>query len=350
MQFAFVLLLGTFLNVGIQAVTAKAIPEWKCRVCEDAFQTWHDRFPCLGSKFEKDYSLTTLSEGMEMCKDPLLRCGDIEDEIKRKACFAMLRELRRNPQLSKEVWEGLMTHGNNWDVCNKIGKCPDRKLAEECVKIFESPNCKSNPLCDGFAVCEEPCYLCVWLTKYLPLFQEICKPRWAYFKGKKENDGAGFYGLGKDKKKVYTGLKSSKDKALEPTAEFAAFQVTPDYTIGYENGPRDDAELMDACFEAYEYLEGSYKGRYFAALKQFVTVRPDAQDAEASDMWDANTACKCAGKCELKPFESLGLIETCRYDQSTENYLKQFVFKGPPKFEDEEATPPPPVIPGAPPS
>lgn len=39
-----------------------------------------------------------------------------------------------------------------------------------------------------------------------------------------------------------------------------------------------------------------------------------AVDRLEGNMWDANIACKCLGRCPLDRFETLGLAEPCAYD------------------------------------
>ncbi|GAB5353564.1 hypothetical protein AAMO2058_000046400 [Amorphochlora amoebiformis] len=78
------------------------------------------------------------------------------------------------------------------------------------------------------------------------------------------------------------------------------------------------------CYAMWGRLWRSRKGRYFSSWKRDVSATYDLEDGLHGMAWDANTACKCMGKCSIQPNEDLQLIDACSYsieDEARMRYL-----------------------------
>lgn len=150
-------------------------PGLKCRVCEDAVQTWHDQFPCLGNSA---WLPGPLSPGVEGCLKPLFSCGRLHGRLQ-EACLSVATTLRSDSKAA-QIWTSLKKGGDAYATCYDLKMCAERDAGEslaKCHAAFEEEACIDDIYCKAFPTqCEDGCYLCTWLLKSWPVFQEACRP------------------------------------------------------------------------------------------------------------------------------------------------------------------------------
>ena len=154
-------------------------PSRTCRICEDVAQTYHDRYACAGN----DIDMWGASDNplIPACETPIFQCEKLTGDIK-EACQAMEFEFVDNYDQARLLWMSQMEFGQHYDTCVKLGKCesdpnPEEKEYSSCHQVFQTEHAKYDILDPAFTSnCTEECYLCNWLVKEWPLFQEICTP------------------------------------------------------------------------------------------------------------------------------------------------------------------------------
>lgn len=242
-----------------------------------------------------------------------------------------------------------MLTNDAYKTCQELGRCapdPDPVTPSDCHRDFMDESCGKNPTCTNFTRnCEESCYLCNWLVRDWPLFQEVCKPLGAelpqsvplptdklptsFLETVASTRGHKRSAVGERLARVGAGAQSQTLNPAHDIAQLAAIAAQ-------QQRQRDDGEgrvtslqsgytLPQECFRMWNEIRVSMKARYFASWKNYVGVQQDTLDRLNSNMWDANVACKCLGRCDLNRFEDLGLLESCRYEAADERMM-QYVF------------------------
>jgi hypothetical protein len=150
-----------------------------CRICEDVAQTYHDVYQCAGN--DVDAWGPGNDPLFSACEQPKFACEKLTGDLA-QACQAMETELYEDDDKARTLWMAQMEFGSSYGTCVKLGRCEVDPAPEEheytpCHQVFKSEEGKNDFLHAGFTSnCTEECYLCNWLVREWPLFQEICVP------------------------------------------------------------------------------------------------------------------------------------------------------------------------------
>lgn len=197
--FQFVLCVN-ILRIGAQPDTSPSPPAdknitWKCQLCEDVLQTYHNRYRCAGEILE---SVPDQDGGPPTCAQSLFSCEDLSGELqsdclKLEAELAALESmpadflsLGKTPHLPKHLGypaSYAALHIREVDAayktCAKLKYCEEDSASnslQPCHLTFNHPLCITDPMCKDFSTkCASNCYLCTWLVREWPRFQEYCK-------------------------------------------------------------------------------------------------------------------------------------------------------------------------------
>ena len=419
-----------------------------CRICEDVAQTYHDAYRCAGENVDLWGPGNT--PGFPACDQALFTCDKLTGDIA-EACRHMEAEFIDDEAQMRVLWMSQMEFGKAYETCVKLDKCdadpqpdPEDQVLTECHKVFNSPLGQHNMLHPEFTVsCTEECYLCTWLVREWPMFQEICTPPGTSMKnsidpdretirleaiasinkaerlqklrqGKVEDDddeGVSFvqhrarqwgsaqsqpqraarsqlsdaaimsqrhrsYNHFLAERNAATVDEASVDEAgdvfLESGVEVRAsaggmarawskhtqraiqqtlqsqaadhsaapasvYGANKDLQYSLIRSDTDDTmggpqlggtDLSADCFSMWRYFQRSRKAKFFSSWKRRIGIEITPADVARSNLWDANIVCKCLGQCDLDPFEHLGLIKQCRYDDR-DRIAMEYVFPQP---------------------
>lgn len=170
---------GLLLLLAMAAMGQAANPSLRCRVCEDVAQTWHDSYRCAGESLELWSG--SPDAPAQACDQPRFSCEQLAGDLA-YSCRQMESEFIDDDAAARILWKSQMEFGQSYQTCVKLGRCeadpaPEEGAMHPCHEAFSSEEGKNNILFPGFTQsCTEECYLCGWLVREWPLFQEICTP------------------------------------------------------------------------------------------------------------------------------------------------------------------------------
>lgn len=357
-----------------QGAAPRSDVPWRCRVCEDAVQTWHDQFPCAGGFLDWGDPRSLSLPG---CQGPAFKCNSLGGVL-RDACLSMQEELSVTDGLkAKTLWESMMLHDDPYRACIDIEKCPTEPSIEDkdtwsgCLRTFRDNSTLNRPYSKEYEKeCEEPCYLCLFLVKFWPLFGETCRPEGAQLPQSVPlpNDvgpGAasalvetaarsrGFYDSQQQQQQrsgqvggllptpAVPGVTGDAERFADVAQGASAVSRARARAAAYErmaaaaaarsgaapSGEEQMTELQTGltlpkeCFARWKEIERTPRARYFVSWKKYVNVLPNNLDRLEGRMWDANVVCKCLGHCDVSRFEDLGMMDACRYGDVEEQMM-----------------------------
>lgn len=415
------------------SLVAARNPSRTCRICEDVAQTYHDSYRCAGE--DVDLWGPGDAPSIPACDQAKFACDKLTGDLS-EACATMEHSFVEDTDLARSLWTAQMEFGRPYDTCVKMGKCerdpnPFEGDLTPCHAVFNSVDGQHDPLLPAFtSSCSEECYLCTWLVREWPLFQEICTPEGTRLPNSIDPDRSivkinAEHGLEaaaeaeqqevqqeaflehqhqQELQAEHAGnlpvplqqriIRRGEDDALmrhtyasqlESRASDAgadevfleesidlrsnsrsasraqsqsqsnakgmarawskattraihgvlSAQSRPHKDLLYstpgdeEEGPAlTESSFRDDCFIMWRYFARSRKAKFFASWKRNIGTERTPADVERSNNWDANVVCKCLGQCELDPFEHLGLIRACRYDDKDRTAM-DFAFPNP---------------------
>ena len=426
------LLLAVLALLGCTLVVDARNPSRTCRICEDVAQTYHDAYRCAGE--DVDLWGPGDAPSIPACDQAKFACDKLTGDLS-QACATMESSFMEDNELARSLWTSQMEFGRPYDTCVKMGKCerdPNRFEEEltPCHQVFNSVEGQHDPLLPAFtASCTEECYLCTWLVREWPLFQEICTPEGTRLPNSIDPDReivvqnaeasleaaaeaeqqeaqqeaflerqhqqelqaehAGYTPAplaqriirrGEDDalmRRTYAAApmqshgsdagadevfleesidmrSNSRSRAQAQTQSHAkgmarawskattraihgvlSAHSRPNKDLLYstpgddETGPTmSESSMQQDCFTMWRYFARSRKAKFFASWKRNIGMERTPADVERSNNWDANVVCKCLGQCDLDPFEHLGLIKACRYDDKDRTAM-DFAFPNP---------------------
>lgn len=147
-----------------------------CRICEDVANTYHDSYRCAGENVDL-WGLGT-DPSIPACDESNFHCDMLVGDVA-QACKTMEQDMLDDPRLARILWVSQMEFGKAYETCVRMEKCPQDPDEQEgiftrCRQVFDSPEGHHDILLPGFTTnCTEECYLCTWLVREWPLFQEI---------------------------------------------------------------------------------------------------------------------------------------------------------------------------------
>lgn len=309
----------------VEAPSPRTDVPWKCRVCEDAVQTWHDQFPCAGGSTDWGDSL---SSNIEACKGTRFRCNSLGGAL-RDACLSTETELAVSDGLkARKLWEGMMLHADAYQTCVDLQKCPaeanmeDKDTWSPCLKTFRNTSLHYRPYAPEYAQnCEESCYLCLQLVEYWPRFGEICRPEGAELPQSVPLPGD----QAPDQQQSFVEVAAAADAEARARRRRVSGGALNPPAVGGEQ-PQTELQtgltLTRECHRMWKTIESQARARYFTSWKRYVNILSNNLDRLDGRMWDANIVCKCLGHCEMSRFEDIGLMDACAYGDLEEQSMK----------------------------
>lgn len=338
----------------------------RCMVCEDVAETFRSTFPCVGHTD----SVWTPNEALDVqpCRTPF-RCGLLQGQNPRQTaslrdtCFKMAKDIfdpSSSTKLFSQISAFLRSAGEGpgrqsrradgsdyrknslsrlhddypdpahysgpvipaeYEICyqledkDKLKMCPDdwRDKDTTCPAELGSAECRDDPTCSNLlfnGTCTEKCYICYWLVKSFPVFEEMCSK---FEKGKPESSVKEQSGTEWD---VVKAERNGRQKEQEG--------------LGSPKLKKEAAKPGDAlkdCMNMWTEFILSPKARF---LIQYA-------DNFGNHPWNANTACKCLGKCAYNSYESMDLATQCVYEDNADRAYN--LFPDIPSFMADVASP-----------
>jgi len=410
--------------VALWATVAQAAnPTRTCRICEDVAQTYHDSYRCAGENV--DLWGDGAMPGIPACDEAKFSCDKLTGDVA-QACESMEQEFIQDERQARILWTVQSEFGKAYDTCIQLGKCEAHPNAEAgiftpCRQVFDSRRGHFDIFHPGFTSnCTEECYLCTWLVREWPLFQEICTPEGATLGSSIDPDRTAMKAIqlaalerqkvaevarvtalqqaveeheqeqqamtgGEDAaflaqhqrqwqrrqgqgKEAHRGSRhalqpsfnpdgllfletstnvesrsrassmarawskafhrASSSSSSSPSASIKFGQVIGDGDAPPQLSEDPQSDLKLDCFTLWRFFSKSRKAKFFLSWKRVLGEMTTPADVERSNNWDANIACKCMGMCPLDPFEHLGLLKQCRYDDR-DRTMMEYAFPEP---------------------
>jgi len=273
----------------------------------------------------------------------------------------MMEDLGKDTLLAKVLWETMMMTNDPYKTCVELGKCDKEEVPSPCHLLFtQDKECMYDFRCKAFSrKCSTSCYLCTWLVKDWPLFQEACKPAGAVLPqsailptdklpppGKVFSfleEGASVRHSKRWKRALAAKMRAtansaallqSKERVSSRLRRVFPYNGAMPRLARVEQGNSQMSKLKtgltasEQCMKDWQFMRQSAKGRYLASWQRYVNVMADPMDRLSGNMWDANVVCKCLGKCRLNRFEELGLMDTCHYEEDEEAMMRRLFMNG----------------------
>jgi hypothetical protein len=262
---------------------------WRCRACVDVAQTWRETFPCAGNA-------DTLSSAREA--DDTHGCGFtshcdmFETPEKQSLCNNMKLEIRDDRFKTQQIIKGLRGKESYYNICLEMGKCDSPSTGEgsKCAKVMNDKNCAYDPFCKERSECNDRCYMCYWVVKTFPVFEEEC------YRGVHN-------GAAPPERKHPPGLSRRRRRVLGKP-ELKEGLGSPPYEPAPEHAS-NPAQLGDYCFQLWDQIEGSARDRYLISYKSSL----------GGNDWNAQTACQCMKLCPFNELEALDMMSVCARDE-----------------------------------
>jgi len=307
------------------------MPNQVCRACEDAVQTWHERYSCDGAKAEYGH---TNSMAPIICKYPMFTCDMLYADAAQTVCHEIEWKLMNEESTIETVWTSLKNMKSPYEACESINFCAGDTRGDRspCHEALTSGSCRDHPMCEqGIKHCSATCFACYRLAEHFPVFKEGCKPS---FTATKQPDN------------VIRSPGNTINKLADITIAHAKGKLYPDMNVLKEGkSPKyneiDEKLPTPLCFEMWRAIRYSRKAFYYASYKRhsrfslipiddtgnFSSWQLTASDEDGlygSD-WDANTVCKCLGKCPIQMLEGVHLERACKYTKYDQQAMEMLI-------------------------
>jgi len=332
-------------------------------VCEDVVSTWHSMFKCVDSKLSEDVDFRYLRS----CQEPRFSCDKLSEPAHKVICQGMHADWREQEPLRKRLAFSYLESGSPYHTCRKMTKCEERSSAP-CKAYVLSEKREFRPtFVVPASVCTPSCYVCQWLVSDWPFFGEYCNaltdtaPATKKYKydlhPTADDSDSSLIGMKSTRRKTQKrkafdlksmadtlrgdshmaggnallkmahAIRTRADDAFSTAGALAGALAGLDGAAkGLHNlptSPDDDKALTDLsrhekCWKMWDFVWRSRKARYFVQWRRESIVQWKINDMRNGNMWDANTVCKCLGKCRMGHLEHLSLIKQCRYGPAQE--------------------------------
>ena len=265
---------------------------WRCRACVDVAQTWRETSACVGATDPlRQAREINDAQGCGFTS----HCDMYETAEKQEACIEMKSDFRQDYSTMRVIYDGIKAKESMYDICKNLGKCLDQSSAEgsKCAQALNTHDCVDDPFCTKRHDCSNSCYMCFWVVKTFPLFQEEC------YKGVSNG------GIPPPRPKPQMQLPSAGGRRRLLQEEGLG---SPKFSPAPQNAA-NPAVLSDYCFKLWDDVEASVKNRYLISYKSQL----------GGTDWSAQTVCQCMKLCPYDSREALDLLSMCARDELNNN-------------------------------
>jgi hypothetical protein len=375
------------------------LPSEDCLMCEDVAQTWRETFPCAGNAEPNwtpndsvDFPACAFAAPCDSFRGETVE----ETSALQGVCQAEKDRFYSSMPDGLSMWkavyedrENTMQRLKDWpapdveigvarpyQICRSLGVCTEDD--KSCEDEFAMMECRDDPGCtpvvpkdaeptgsgpggdaryimrpqvqksDDSVACPQNCYMCYWIVRAFPLFQDYCQPmpdpltrelhpffnadnleknklKWSrneWVWSEASNTGGGSKKGPWATAKGSAGRSKLNGRVAGEMRGLGSPDFPPDESFGTLNKKLGDAraraygtkETHRKCMDLWREFEMSPKARFLIQYK----------DRFGNHPWNANTACKCLGRCAYNSYEAMDLLPQCQYEHNSDMVASLF--------------------------